>query len=155
MEQKKPAYGDVSRKYSSIALLFLALGMGCARNAPQESDKGCDSSHLAILQTALDDSAFRRYAGSYLEADKRLVLVWDEMPSQASACGRAGAGFVVVKSSELQPVDRGKFIGVNKMYYDDSAAYVDLMLYPTGKNSDFFLRNKSGWKVTQRELWEN
>jgi len=41
------------------------------------------------------------------------------------------------------------------MYYDDSAAYVDLMLYPPKKNSDFFLRNKGGWKVTQRNFWVN
>lgn len=142
-------------KCALIGAIFLLLEAGCARTSAPAAAGGCDATASRILQAVLDDGALRRYASAYLENEERLVLVWDDMPSDARACETDKRAFVLTRTSGLQALNRDRYIVVTKMYYDGDAAFVELMLYPTGMNGDFFLRNKGRWNVTQRSLWES
>jgi len=103
----------------------------------------------------LGDEAFKHYANAYLAGGEDLVLIWDDMPSNTKQCKAGEHSFLFTKTSELPVKNRNRYIAVTKMYYDEDAAFVELMLYPTGMNAEFFLRNNSGWKVVQRDLWES
>lgn len=133
--------------------ISFALGASCSQDSIHEEAK-CNAPYLAIISTTLSDAEFRDYASSHFERNEEMTVIWDNAPSNARSCMIARQDFTIAKSSALYDGKTTQYVVVTKMYYDDSAAFVELMLLPTGKSGDFFLRNMGGWKVAQKQLWE-
>jgi hypothetical protein len=134
------------------ALLLLSFSAGCAEIPAMAVEKNCDVDYVKILQTVLNDGELRNYGNVYFEK-KNMQVIWDGKKSDSVACQADGMSFSVTNSLGLK-TEAGRYVGVMKMYYDEDAAFVEIRLEPTGKTGEFFLRNKAGWKITQKSLFE-
>lgn len=143
-------FTNINKAFLGVSLI---LGVGCAKDSVSEKAR-CDSPHLNILFVVLNDAELGEYSASYLGDRRDLTVIWDDAPMSVSVCESDGNAFTVAKSSVLYGKKVSRYVVVTKMYYDDDAAFVELMLFPTGKNGDFFLRNVGGWRIVQRKLWE-
>lgn len=143
----------ISRKYFA-PVLFLPLIASCGQGVEVPKNY-CESPHVEVIKSVLNDGEFRRYAEHYIAKDRGLIIVWDGMPGEKSNCSAKDIEFTLVKSSAVFRAKDKRYIIVSKMYYDDAAAFVEVVLSPTGMHGDFFLRNKARWNVEQRALWES
>lgn len=138
-----------------FALVSLSLG-GCARN-PQAAEKvaTCSLAHIDILQAIHDDIEIRNYAAAHFESSHTPFL-WDRMSSKMEACGVTKGRVKIVRSSSTDFDRNREFIIVEKMYFDDDAAFVEIGFPPTGRNGDVFLRKRAGkWVIADKLLWVN
>ena len=141
--------------FGKVALFFMfgALLSGCLQSSSPTLES-CDSTGADILRVVLNNKDLKEYGQTYFQRDKKVILVWDDRPAKEEQCSNKEPDFVLRESHELGLKDR-QFVVVSKIYFDETAAFVEVFLYPTGKHGAFFLRNKGEWKVTQRKLWES
>lgn len=137
-----------------FALASLSLG-GCARSPQAAKNATCSLAHLEILQTIHDDIEIKGHARAHFESPQTPFL-WDRMPSKIEACGIAKGSVKIVRSSSTDFDRKHEFVIVEKMYFDDDAAFVEIGFPPTGKNGDVFLRKRDGkWVIVDKLLWVN
>lgn len=139
--------------------LFATFAMsGCAGDLPShrgtDVQAGCTSPHFEVLQAISEDSATRRNSGFNFDQPE-VVVLWGKMPATADACGFVRGRVKLIRSASGTDRDRS-IIAIEKLYYDEDAAFIGVWFPPTGMNGDFFLRRKAGrWQVVESELWEN
>lgn len=137
-----------------FALVSLSLG-GCARDLQVVEKTTCSPVPIEVLQAVRDDTEIRGYASAHFELSQTPFL-WDRMPSKMETCGVAKGGVKIVRSSSTDFDRKREFIVVEKMYFDDDAAFVEIGFPPTGKNGDVFLRKRAGkWVIVDKLLWVN
>lgn len=135
-----------------VACLFIA---GCTEAQHPGQGDACGAAHIRIIKAVLDDAELKAYGKNYFSGSPDIEILWDGAPAPSTSCTDSSPAFVVSRSSSRRDHLSSRYVGVNKLYYDDSAAYIELMLRPTGMNGDFFLRKEQGkWKVKMRELYE-
>lgn len=134
-----------------LAPLFVA---GCAQKVVPARSEGCDATHAQVIGAVLNDAGLESYGNVYFEGDKKLTVVWQDSTFKVQPCKVGDLTFVVTRSTHPSRGESRRFVLVSKLYYDDDAAYVEIVLDPTGKHGDFFLRNRGGWKVKQRRFYE-
>lgn len=136
-----------------VMVAVLVLLVGCSPSADERPVVKCDASAADIIKAIADDRDFDKYAGDHFQA-KRVVVLWHLAPSGYKQCGEENSQYRFVKS--IVEFDRNSnVLVVDKMYFDDDAAFVELRFPPTGKNGAAFLRKRAGkWVVTQSTLWE-
>lgn len=145
--------GALSTKQVFLLLALLVFSAGCNQGAAIAAESNCDLTHVKIIQSVLGDPELRKYGNAYFDG-KSIRVIWDERPTDSSACNASGLGFSVTNSlgADIDPGSR--YVGVMKMYFDKDAAFIEIKLEPTGKNGDFFLRNNGGWRIVQKSLYE-
>lgn len=137
-----------------LCLIIAFALFGCAKSS---SERGAPCSHdpVAIIQAASSDSALSAYGGDGW-GSSRINVLWDgdESSSSLPLCEANGGRFQFVKSSSYDRTS--PFIAIEKLYFDDDAAFMEIGFPPTGKNADVFLRKEEGvWRVKKTHLWEN
>jgi hypothetical protein len=139
-----------------VIIFALFAVFGCAEKKPLPAiGEGCDSSAITIIQEILSDDSLKKYAGNYLRKNERMLILWDGAPSSSKLCATEKINFELVDSSGFSAEKSSEYVIITKFYYDEDAAFVELLLHPTGKNGDFFLRKNNGWKITKKDFWES
>lgn len=138
-----------------IILFYTILGVGCSRESHPLMSGECNLVHMDVLQAIADNPEVRLYAKEHFEAPG-VIFLWEKMPSKVQSCGTARGWIKIMRSSSPQFDGRDFFISIDKMYFDDDAAFVEISFPPTGKNGDIFLRKRAGkWVVVEKLLWES
>lgn len=143
----------MSMGIKSLCALPLLLLVGCSGSNATSLEKNCDSVEAKIVSKVLSDPELRKYARTHLNSNQEVVVIWEQSSRPERSCKAQGLVFSLASSSAIDD-KLNRYVLITKMYYDDTAAFVEVSLPPTGKNGDLFLRNISGWKVTQRSFWE-
>lgn len=136
-----------------MAFSLCATASGCAQKLDDRSSM-CNFEPNEIIRAVSSDPRLRSYAAESW-ATPRAVVLWDRSSAQESPCASASDQLLFVKSST--DFDRSQpFVAIEKIYYDENAAFVEIGFPPSGKNADVFMRKGStGWRVKQLHLWEN
>jgi len=136
-----------------LAMLLALAVSGCANESKSTRASECEGFY--ILQSALADKELRAYAKEYFSSTARPVVLWDAMPGGSAGCNPDYAGLLFKRSTEVTMKGDDVYIGVAKMYFDEDAAFVTLLLRPTGMRADFLLtKKKGGWTVSRRSVGE-
>lgn len=147
--------GSFIRKADVVAIgIAIILMGGCAKKEIPTSGSNRDSAPCDIFQAVLSDGELTSNTGGYLKDVKNLMLVWDGATQTQKDCRDIAAAFTLTKSSRLEVKPGDKYVVADKMYFDEDAAFVELLLLPSGMHGDFFLRKKDEWRVVQRSMWE-
>ncbi|HYG07077.1 MAG TPA: hypothetical protein VD865_11830 [Stenotrophomonas sp.] len=142
----------------AILLCGLLLGLGapgCARPASGVAHpSSVDQVPCEILAVVNQNSDVVKYYGGPILA-ARLPVLWDERPNGQQACSLVGgSGFVRSLTPHFD--SRSSFIAIEKFYYDNDAAFLEIYFPPSGKNAEFFMRKRDGrWLIVEKMLWEN
>ncbi|WP_185821369.1 hypothetical protein [Xanthomonas sp. GW] len=137
-----------------VASIALAV-CGCSVNSHSVEGAKCNSNHFDVLRAIADNSEIRGYAKEHFSS-REITFLWDGMSSKVEACGVVNGGMKIVRSSSPGFNHQDEFIAIEKMYFDDDAAFVEVGFPPTGKNGDVFLRKRAGkWVVVEKLLWES
>lgn len=137
------------------AILILALWVTTAAcGAGEQAGHGRTCESVKIIEAALSDPALLRYANSYFKARGPLVVLWDVRSRPQTGCDLHGRTFSVKQTLDVDTSNNGRYVVIDKMYYDGDAAFMTLQLLPTGMRGDLFLRKSPQWHVTQHNFWE-
>jgi len=137
-----------------VASLVLLMN-GCSRDSLSGRNAECRLTHFEVLRAIADDAEIRHYAAAHFES-RETTFLWDRMPTKVQECGTSRSGIKFVRSSSPGFDPHHDFIAIEKMYFDEDAAFVEIGFPPTGKNSDVFLRKVAGkWVVVEKYLWES
>ena len=134
-------------RLTSLTALALA---GCVAAPPGPE---CTSSHVRVIEAVLREHDLRTFGAVFFDRPE-VVVIWEGARTKARSCRADGLTFTVASTPMLARSPE-QYVLVTKLYHDETAAFVELMLPPSGKTGDFFLRNTGGWKVTQKKMGEH
>lgn len=143
----------IDHRRVGLGILLCFVASSCAEKSGDRSSV-CEFEPKEIMRAASSDPRLSGY-GAESWAAPRTVVLWDRGSAEKFLCASTSDQFLLVKSST--EFDRSQpFVAVEKLYFDDSAAFVELGFPPSGKNADVFMRKDGGiWRVKQIHLWEN
>lgn len=143
----------IDRRIIGLSVLLCCVAVGCTARSDDRSG-GCHAAPQDILRAAASDPRLSDYGAEGWATPGALVL-WDRGSAELPPCASRSDQFRFVRSSS--GFDRSHpFIAIEKLYFDDDAAFIELGFPPTGKNADVFMRKEAGtWRVKQTHLWEN
>lgn len=146
--------GSTGTKTVASLVITGLLCVGCKDVPVPAESEACDANGMRIIGALLTDAELNSFASKYLSGARDLQVVWNEHPSAPQTCQTVNLTFTVTSSSAPTREESNRFVAIHKMFYDDSAAFVEIALYPTGKRADFFLRKDGEWKVVQHAFRE-
>jgi len=138
-----------------LVALFASTGNASPQRPSAEKTERCNSQGIDILLAIKGDAEISGYGATHFKVNDVPFLA-SEVNSNERLCQIETKGIKVVHLSAPGFNQKIPFINVDKMYFDDDAAFVEISFPPTGKNADVFLRKKAGvWKVTRKGMWES
>jgi hypothetical protein len=133
-------------------LLFLlaCFAAGCSRSTVVVDR--CGEEFEGIVKAASSNSEIKGYAGDFVS--ERLPMVWDGNGRGLGACPNDTIG-ALTNSSSRSSMRGHPYVLINRLYFDNDAAFIDLHFSPSGKNVDAFMRKRNGvWRVVEKGMWE-
>ena len=77
------------------------------------------------------------------------------MPAVAEVCGTRHGRMTVLRYLPGVGSEHGA-VTIEKMYFDDDVAFMEIGFPPTAMNADVLLRKRAEeWVVVESNLWEN
>lgn len=138
----------------TAAVLLSSMLVACSHEASPADKTKCASPHYGLLQAIAKDAKIGKLSG-YDFDQKEIVVLWSSMPSVAEACGARHGRMTVFRSLPGVGSEHGA-ITVEKMYFDDDVAFMEIGFPPTAVNADVLLRKRAKeWVVVESKLWEN
>lgn len=141
---------------ASAALLFClflaSFTTGCSRRGVDKM-VDCSAEYSAIV------ASIGRYPELFKYTNVRItdevVILWEDVASHQKACPGNHGSLRIIASSHPDFNSRKPFVFVERLYYDEDAAFIGLHLVPSGKNVDALMRKKNGtWRVVESTFWE-
>lgn len=143
-----------SLNLSVLSVLSLA-SIACSNDATAEKVAQCSPQSIEILLEVKNDSEIAEYGATHLKSPDVPFLA-SQINSNEKLCSDERRGVRVVYITTPGFSQSRPFISIDKIYFDDDAAFVEISFPPTGKNADVFLRKKAGvWRVMKKEMWES
>lgn len=134
-------------------LLLASLMTGCSRRAVDKA-ADCSAEYSVIVESIGRDPDFVKYTN--LRISDGAVILWEDVASHQRACPGNHGGLRIIASSHPDFSSREPFVLVERLYYDEDAAFIGLHLVPSGKNVEALMRKRNGkWVVVEKLLWEN
>lgn len=136
-----------------LSFLFLvAFTTGCSRRAVEKAPD-CSAEYSAIVESVGRDPEFVKYTN--VRITDEVVILWEDVASHQKACPGNHGSLRIIASSHPDFNSRRPFVFVERLYYDEDAAFIGLHLVPSGKNVDALMRKKNGkWRVVESTFRE-
>ncbi|MET0548696.1 MAG: hypothetical protein ABW002_05425 [Xanthomonas sp.] len=139
----------------SVLSVFSLASIACSNDSTAEKVAQCSPQSVEILLAVKDDLGIAEYGAANLKSPDVPFLA-SQINSSEKLCSDERRGVRVVYITTPGFGQSRPFISIDKIYFDDDAAFVEISFPPTGKNADLFLRKKGGvWRVMKREMWES
>ncbi|MDV0439134.1 hypothetical protein [Xanthomonas sacchari] len=137
-----------------MALLAL-VSFAYLKNARAGKVAQCSPQSVEILLAIKSDSEIYEYGATHFKLP-HVPFLASQINSSEKLCSDERRGVRVVYLTTPGFSQSRPFISIDKIYFDDDAAFVEISFPPTGKNADVFLRKKAGvWRVVRKEMWES
>ena len=125
---------------------------GCSRRANDKS-VGCSAEYSAIVEAIGRNPDFVKYTN--LKISDGVVILWEDVASHQKKCPDNHQSLRIIASSHPEFSSREPFVFVERLYYDEYAAFIGLHLVPSAKNVDALMRKRHGkWVVVEKLFWE-
>lgn len=113
----------------------------------------CSAEYSAIVASIGRYPEFFKYTN--VRITDEVVILWEDVASHRKACPGNHGSLRIIASSHPDFNSRKPFVFVERLYYDEDAAFIGLHLVPSGKNVDALMRKKNGtWRVVESTFWE-
>ncbi|UYK65143.1 hypothetical protein NG831_12960 [Xanthomonas sacchari] len=137
-----------------VALLVL-VSFAYLKDARAGKVVQCSPQSVEILLAIKSDSEIAEYGATHFKSPNVPFLA-SQINLSKKLCSDEGRGVRVVYLTAPGFSQSRPFINIDKIYFDDDAAFVEISFPPTGKNADVFLRKRAGvWRVIKKEMWES
>ncbi|WNH43338.1 hypothetical protein [Xanthomonas hawaiiensis] len=138
-----------------FAALLVLMSFVYLKDARAGKIAQCSPQSVEILLAIKGDSEIAEYGATHFGSPNTPFLA-SQITTSEKLCSDEARGVRVVYLATPGFSQGRPFINIDKIYFDDDAAFVEISFPPTGKNADVFLRKKGGvWRVIRKEMWES